>query len=136
MKTLVHRNAPYHCVRCDRHRHGGGVALFISDLLESHVILCIANQLELLLVSVHNTHHPNHKLYIGVWYRPPDSSDALDSLHSVLEILDISIFSRFLLVGDFNVDLSNKQHPLSYKLLTSFFTDRDGTWSNTCIPVP
>ena len=30
----------HHCVRCDRHRHGGGVALFISDLLESHVILC------------------------------------------------------------------------------------------------
>ena len=38
-------------------------------------------------------------------------------IDSVLETLDISIFSRFLL-GDFSVDFSNKQHPLFYKLLT------------------
>ena len=73
------------------------------------------------VMSEHNRNvgkYPNHKLYIGVWYRPPDNLDALDFLYSVLETLDISIFSRFLLVGDFNVDFSNKQHPLFYKFLT------------------
>ena len=48
----------YHCLRCDRHRHGGGVALFISNHLHSHIILCGPHQLKLLLVSVHNTHGP------------------------------------------------------------------------------
>ena len=27
----------YRCVRCDRNRHGGGVALFISDKLEFNI---------------------------------------------------------------------------------------------------
>ena len=29
----------YNCVRCDRNRHGGGVALFISDKLEYQVTM-------------------------------------------------------------------------------------------------
>ena len=45
-----------HCLRCDRHRRGRGVALFISNHLYSHIILCGPNQLGLLLVSDHNTH--------------------------------------------------------------------------------
>ena len=69
----------YHCVICDRHRHGGGVAMFISDNLESHVLLCGANNLELLVVSVYNSNNAKQKVHIGLWYRLPDNSVALDN---------------------------------------------------------
>ena len=42
----------YHCIRQDRHRRGGGVAMYISDTLESQVLLSGNNGLEFLLVSV------------------------------------------------------------------------------------
>ena len=45
----------YSCVRSDRNRHGGEVALFISDKLEYQVTLCGPDELEFLLVSVHRT---------------------------------------------------------------------------------
>ena len=82
----------YSCVRCDRNRHGGGVALFISDKLEYQVTMCGPNELEFLLVSVHSTNNVNEKVYIGLWYRPPANSAALDDLYSIFESLDISVF--------------------------------------------
>ena len=45
----------YKCVRCDRNRHGGGVALFISEKLEFQVTMCGPKELEFLLVSVQCT---------------------------------------------------------------------------------
>ena len=86
----------YSCVRCDRNRHGGGVALFISDKLEYQVTMCRQNELEFLLVSVHSTNNVNEKVYIGLWYRPPANSAALDDLYSIFESLDISVFSSFI----------------------------------------
>ena len=90
--------------------------MFISDNLESHVLLSGANDLELLVVSVYNSNNARQKVHIGLWYRPPDNSVALDNLHSILEDLDISVFSSFVLIGDFNVDFYNHQHPLFCKL--------------------
>ena len=65
MVTLVNQSSPSldtSCVRCDRNRHGGGVALFISDKLEYQVTMCGPNELEFLLVSVHNTYSTGHLL--------------------------------------------------------------------------
>ena len=33
-------------------------------------------------ISVHNTNNVNEKVYIGLWYRPPVNSAALDDLYS------------------------------------------------------
>ena len=54
-------------MRCDRHRHGGGELLymFISDNLESHVLLCGANDLELLVVSVYNSNNARQRFILG-----------------------------------------------------------------------
>ena len=65
----------YRCVRCDRNRHGGGVALFISEKLEFNITMVGPDGLEFLLISVQNA---NNKVYIGVWYRPPENSESLD----------------------------------------------------------
>ena len=43
-------------------------------------------------------------------------ADILDSLYSTLCRIDIFLFSHFVLVGYFNVDLSTSSHPLSPKL--------------------
>ena len=40
----------YNCIRCDRDRHGGGVALFISDKLGYEVTMSGPDGLEFLLV--------------------------------------------------------------------------------------
>ena len=102
----------YSCVRCDSNRHGGGVALFISDKLEYQVTMCGRNELEFLLVCVHSTNNVSEKVDIGLWYRPPANSAALNDLYSIFESLDISVFSSFILLGDFNIDFCNHHHPL------------------------
>ena len=60
--------------------------------------------------------NPNEKLNIGLWYRPPANSSALDILYSTLESLDVSFLSSFVLLGDFNIDFYNTGHPLFSKL--------------------
>ena len=70
----------YRCVRCDRNRHGGGIALYISNKFEFQVTMCGPKELEFLLVSLHNINNAHQKVYIGLWYRPPDKNTALDDL--------------------------------------------------------
>jgi len=71
------------------------------------------NELELLLVSIRNA---NNKVYIGLWYRPPANFESLNVLYSILESLDVRFLSSFILLGGFNVDFYNHQHPLFHKL--------------------
>ena len=115
----------YNCIRCDRNRHGGGVALLISDKLEYKVTLCEPKEM---LVSVFSTNNVNEKVYIGLWYWPPSNSGALDNLYSTFESLDISIFSSFILLGDFNIDFCNHHHPLFSKFLQSFVLTQVVPW--------
>ena len=105
--------------------HGGGIALYISNEFEFLVTMCGPKELEFLLVSLHNTHNINNahqKVYIGLWYRPPDKNTALDDLYSVIENLDVAILSSFVLLGDFNIDFCKQSHPLFSKL-SIFFTE-------------
>ena len=56
-------------------------------------------------------------MHIGLFYRPPSSPyDIFDRLHSCLLDFNVSTFSNFVLVGDFNVNVSNPSHPLLPKL--------------------
>ena len=43
---------------------------------------------------------------------------ALDDLYSLLESLDVRVFSSFVLLGDFNINFYNRQHLLFCKLST------------------
>ena len=106
----------YKCIRLDRNRHGGGVALFISNKLEFQVTMYGPCGLEFLVVSIHNANNTQRKFHVGVWYRPPADYRALDVLYSVLETLDPKVLSSFVLLGDFNIDFCNQRHPLFSKL--------------------
>ena len=96
----------YSLIRLDRNRHGGGVAIYVHSSILFDVLLVGPAGLELIVVSLIRN---NCKLCLCVFYRPPSSScsEILDSLCEALFIVDISHFSNFLLLGDFNVDFNN-----------------------------
>ena len=49
-------------------------------------------------------------MYIDLWYLPPANSAALDDLYSIFESLDVSVFSSFILLGDFNWGEPERAH--------------------------
>lgn len=62
------------------------------------------------------------KLRFGVFYRPPSSSAAFDSLCEVLFSVEQSLFSNFVILGDFNVNFytTNNLYPHICNATTSF----------------
>ena len=66
--------------------------MFISDTLESKVLLSGNNGLEFLLVSVYDASKPTQKLHVGVWYRPPHDREAIEI---ILERLDVRVLLFF-----------------------------------------
>ena len=104
----------YNIIRLDRHRHGGGVAMYVKNTIDYNVILCGPDNLEFLLVSVN---YCNCTLPIGLWYRPPNTPTTIfDTLQTCLESFGPSFFRNFIFVGDFNVDFYKTNHPLYLKL--------------------
>ena len=71
--------------------------------------------LELIIISVN---FPLSKIVTGLFYRPPNApSPVFDNLlTSLCTHVDVSLFSNFILLGDFNVNFLNPQHPLFCKL--------------------
>ncbi len=73
--------------------------------------MCGPKELKFLLVLVYNVNNANERVYVCLWYRPPDNMAALDDLCFVLESLDISVFSRFVHLGDFiSIFITNSIH--------------------------
>ena len=83
--------------------------MYISDTLESQVLLSGNNGLEFLLVSVYDASKPTQKLHVRVWYQPHHDREAIENL---FESLDVT----FVLLGDFKIDFLNQEHPLFYTL--------------------
>ena len=106
----------YNVSRVDRNRHGGGILIFVKSTLVLKVVFNGNCNLELLIVSVSNS--CNRQCCIGVLYRPPDSNHlVLDNVNHVLCTMDHTLFSNFVLLGDFNIDYNNTSHPFHHHLL-------------------
>ena len=106
--------ANYQLVRLDRDRHGGGIALYIANYLSFTLICSRPDTLEFLAISIKQ---PRGDVAIALLYRPPSSPTSyFDNLSKVLEDICIPMYSMFLLVGDYNVDISTHNH-LSRNLL-------------------
>ena len=107
----------YSVVRLDRHRHGGGVAIYVHNCFAFKVLLYGPSGLELLVLSLSPVNNPNFTMCAGVFYRPPSSThDIFDTLCSSLFCIPPAYFSNFVLLGDFNVNLLNSNHPLYDKI--------------------
>ena len=80
----------YSLVRLDRHRHGGGVAIYIHNCFQYNIVLSGPADLELVVVSVSK---PGFNLCLGVFYRPPSSASTIfDSCLKPLLLLTSLIF--------------------------------------------
>ena len=111
----------YQLVRLDQDRHGGGIALYIANYLSYSLICSGPDTLEFLAISIKQ---PQSDMAIALLYRPPSSPiSSFDNLSTVLEDICIPTYSMFLLVGDYNVDISIRNH-LSHNLLN--VTDQHG----------
>ena len=85
--------------------HGGGVLMYVHNCLSYKVIVKGPATLEFLVLSVCKYFC---KLCVRLFYRPPSSPvSVLDNFYTVLEGLDPSYFSNFVLLGDFNIDFYN-----------------------------
>ena len=116
----------YQYFRCDRNWHGGGIVVYVRDRLSTTSIMDSAD-LELLILSLTVN---NRKTTIETFYCPPNSSSELmDALYTYLENLDITCFTNFILLGDFNIDFCNTSHHLFCKLsnLMHVFSSHSGS---------
>ena len=104
----------YNVHRLDRNRRGGGIVMYTNENLVVNAISNLPSNLEFFAVSIRCL---NHKLCLGIFYCPPSSpSSIFDTFSQSLETLDISQFSNFVCVGDFNIDFNNSSHHMYPKL--------------------
>ena len=97
----------YQCFRHDRNWHGGGIVVHVRDCLSTTPIMDNVD-LELLILSLTVN---NGKTTNGTFYCPPNSSSELmDAVYTCLEHLDITYFTNFILLGDFNIKFCNTYH--------------------------
>ena len=91
-------------IRRDRNRHGGGVAIYVSNAFSVRPLVDSGLQLELIFLECTIKSH----LYtLGVFYRPPDASaGCLTSLYNYVSCLRHQNHSNMILCGDFNIDVS------------------------------
>ena len=88
----------YKILRCDRNRHGGGVACYIKNDLSYNILSVFLREsvfFEILL--------PNSKpIIVGTIYRPPNQSNCLEVLNENMNKID-SISNEIYILGDFKV---------------------------------
>ena len=102
--------------RLDRNKHGGGVIVYTDSCVSAELLMVGPSNLEFLSISV-TSPYSTHKHCISVFYRPPSSSPAIfDNVFTVIQQLNLSSFSSFVLIGDFNIDFYNSSHPLFSQL--------------------
>ena len=110
---------PEYCiVRRDRNRRGGGVLCYIHE--STPIISTFSHSsLEFLFVEVSLKGGPSH---VGVYYRPPSSSNSLSDLEDCILSIKPNRLKSTVLVGDFNINLLSDNTILRNKN----FTVRDG----------
>ena len=114
----------YQLHRRDRDRHGGGIALCISDTLVCKPLLYGGpDSLEFISVSVSSIIF-SENLCLCLFYCPPSSPVfTFNKLCTILHLLNPVQFSNCLIVGDFNINfLDQKSYSFSYvrDILDSF----------------
>ena len=110
----------YSVVRMDRcEKIGGGTAIYVRDSLpfKTHSDLMI-NELENCMIEILRL--KTKKLFICCVYRAPNKplENYINQLNSV--ILKLPNDSEFILLGDFNVDLSTNSRSPSRQMLNNF----------------
>ena len=92
----------YKILRCDRNRHGGGVASYIRNDLSYNILSVFPCEIESVFFEILL---PNSKpVTVGAIYRPPNQSNFLEVLNENMNRID-SVTNEICILGDFNVNL-------------------------------
>ena len=106
---LIHRN--------DRNRHGGGVAVYVSDSLASSIVdsCSLPSGLESIWISLSSKHLPSN-VVVGCFYRPPQSG--IQPLNDVFACIEgmLSCKQFIIACGDFNIDMLDARKPYTSSL--------------------
>ena len=91
--------------------------MYIHNALSWEIILKDANDLEFIALSVSSGITNTVKHCVSVLYRPPSAPVSFfDNFYNTLLSLSPHQFSSFVLIGDFNVNFCNTDHPYFCKL--------------------
>ena len=93
----------YKLLRCDRNRHGGGVACYIRNALSYNIISVFPNGIKSVFFEILL---PNSKpITVGTIYRSPNQFNFLEVLNENMNKIG-SISNESYILGDFNINLS------------------------------
>ena len=93
----------YKVLRCDRNRHGGGVACYIRNELSYNIISVFQSEIESVFFEILL---PNFKpITIGTIYCPLNQSNSLEVLNENMNKIG-SISNETYILGNFNINLS------------------------------
>ena len=108
----------YDIIRLDRNRHGGGVMFFVIKSLSYNVILSGPSDLEFIVLQIKSFYCA---FTVGLFYRPPNAPVCIfdNLLNSLCSQIDVSLLSNFILLGDFNINMTNP-HSHLYSKIQSF----------------
>lgn len=91
----------YNLLRCDRNRHGGGVACFIRNDICYNSHKRLSENVECVMFDVL---FPKTKPFtVAVFYRPPDQNNFVNNISDEFTTLDFDE-KEFYLLGDFNIN--------------------------------
>ena len=108
----------YQIYRLVRNCHGGGILMYVHCSPSVKVLSCGFRDLELMIISVSLSHFVSD-CCICLFYRPPSSKcDILDNLCTTLYSLDLSVFRKCFVLGDFNINCFCTSSFLYHRLLT------------------
>ena len=92
----------YKILRCDRNRHGGGVACYIGNDLSYNILSVFPCEIENIFFEILL---PNSKpVIVGTIYRPPSQNNFLELLNSNMNKIN-SVDNEIYILGDFNINL-------------------------------
>ena len=93
----------YKILRCDRNRHGGGVACYIRNDLSYNIISVFPSEIESVFFKILLSN--SKPVTVETIYRPPNPSNFLEVLIENMNKID-SISNEIYILGDFNISLS------------------------------
>ena len=92
----------YKILRCDRNRHGGGVACYIRNDLNYNILSVFPCEIKNIFFEILL---PNSKpVIVGTIYRPPSQNNFLELLNSNMNKMN-SVDNEIYILGDFNINL-------------------------------
>ena len=103
----------YSLIRCDRNRHGGGVACYVRDDISYNQKTTFNSGVENIFIDILL---PKTKPFtVGIFYRPPDKSKFIETITEDFYKLNAENNDLFIL-GDMNINLINSTCPLVKKI--------------------